>query len=729
MPPATIPVSGTAADNTASGTRWFRLPRWFPIFGQPHDADDQGSPEVESPDRQWDPTLDALLWSGYTETGDPASVLRAIDSVQEAELQRIRSGNRAHLAELQAEIDALLEQRRQEPREVAGLRVTLYELVAAEHKLADALDDARTNVLGQYARLAMKRPEYGLRMLKDRAAAEADLAEAAGASVARAEGARLQSELDLLSGEIVRRALVAPEIEEQVTAKRERAGEVKANLQKHLSLLDAARRSGLTPRVAGFLVWAGYLGLAAFGWMLGEALYAQWTGERDGTGLVGFLAEAAYRTFLRLSLEASFWWVTGFAILTMVVGPAMLWVYDWILTRFDRKWNPAAAELPTERAGRRGRGKRETAESDARRSGELSWGSVLRTLQGETERSDYRRHLARAPMISLPIITGLLALIFFARAKAIDVTNLRVPVDGVVFLIVGIATAAVMTGICSTVFRRWIAPSSIETAPHQKHWVTVLLCVGSIVFFGWTVAANVSSVVRGPWAHSGLSGSIVLVALNAWVLAYGLVYGSLQRDCKSLAAELGRIEREIVDIQPATFVDINDLKPTGLFDRWSDLNQRIEEVWAGQDAATAGVLAGEADAAQFASDPVLAATQLTVLDGRMEPGVAGAVQDARLTYLTARRRLRRTRSRKEDVLNRLGEIASGTLAARIESLRQAQEHSHNETVTALAEVNARFAQLRLDAAVAHRTGVTLRERERTIRADLYLRPIPGAHHG
>jgi len=697
-----------------------RFPSWLSIRRPaPEDAPVRAAAYTDTsaalPD--WDAILDLLFWAGYNGT-DAGPLLRTMEAAREREVRAARTEASRHRCELRTEFHALRRRREQGPVDEIALRADLRAVEEEARTAAAEVRQTRAALLHAHARLASERPGYAVRTVQERVRAEAQLVAEVSGAVAAADEARGEAERRIMNGELARRSAAQPELDAWTARQEQRHDELRTQASRQAQIIEEARSTGITQRVAGFLVWAGYLGMAAFGWRIGEVLHAR-ANAAGAVGLVQFLSQESFETFLKIGPGQGLLWVAALAVLALVVAPAVIAVYDRVLTRFDNRWNPAAAG---QESGRRVNTRRPLDGDAEARGVDLTWDSVVSTLHGKVERSDYRKHLARLPLIGIPVVLGLVVLVFLSVGRT-SLQASAVPLNSLMFLFVGIAAAAMGTGVlCLLVSLRL---RRREGSPRPAGLLWVLAAFGTAVL-AWSVAEEFGWARTGPWDETALVGPAFLLLTNGVMLAHGLVYRNLYRDWTALRRSVTEGEERLRNLKRHSLFTIRDLAPTGLHDRWTELYRNLDDTWQAQDAEAplpSNAEAPELGAAEDPADPLLTCTVVTRRDERMSPALAADVLGGRIAYHEAMHSEAAVTRRRHGLLSRLGELDGDALSRRMAEVRREAAAAEAHGAAAVARVDARYAGLKTEAVAAYDTGMLLREREREIRAYSILQTL------
>lgn len=672
-------------------------------------------PLVQPPD--WDGILDTLFWSGYTGTGNPEEMLQRLRRMQDTAVDATRVEYFLRETGLRARLDAVAEERRQDRVDEPDVRARIETLEAQREERTASVHATRERLLPAYARLTALRHAFPVRQIEERIRAEAALSQTLAENVVATERVRASAEDALLSREVARREKAGPAIAEWEAGHKERVRVIREQSERQGRVVGSLRASGMTGGMAGFFVWAGYVGMIIFGWRLGEVLHERaFPNAGSLHGLIAPLAQTAYRTFLTVGTRASLWAIVIFLAVWMLGSFLIFFLFDRGLPLFDGDWKgdgPNAGKKPARDPG-------------------VTYGGIVGILKARVSRSDYAHHLARTPLMAVPAMLGLLALLFFAMGgQSVNATPEFVnPVNSFLFGLFGFAMAAGFTGCVALLLQPMLALRASAAAPpaYMRTVVPaaafVVLVVLLLLFAGVIPTVNV-------WGRGSLVGPVVMIAINAVMLSHGLVYRHVFRDWRALRAETTRLENEHWRKSPYSLLTPRDLKPRTLFDRWNSLHEEVREAWKAQDAAVAQILddlpqvysrtpadarppatdaakaepgAGNPERWSPRSDDLLRGTRVTVLDARLEPVLTSEVVAARAAYHDSREALEALDERLETARARLRDIEGGRLDEKYARLEGDLQRLTAERGASEAEVEARYAALCQEGATAAEAG-------------------------
>jgi hypothetical protein len=354
----------------------------------------------------------------------------------------------------------------------------------------------------------------------------------------------------------------------------------------------------------------------------------------------------------------------------------------------------------------------------------VTYRSLLHFLNGSrvVSRGDYSSFLARTPLLAVPALLGLLALLFFARGgQTLNTTPQFVnPIYSLLFALFGFATAAVFTGCVALLLQPLITRRAAGPAPSRGGVATVVVGFAAMVLLT-LVLSNAIPTLK-VWEPGSLTGPVLLIVVNALMLSHGLVYRHLFRDWRALRREAAALETEHWRMSPYSIFRLRDLKPRTLFERWDEAHAQVLEDLPSlsRTPAPAPDAQGEPKAGKPETgkregwdpqtDEFLRGTRVTVLDGRLEPELTSEVVAARAAYHAAREALEEVNERLAEANERLEEIEGARLDDRHAKLEGDLKRLTAERAASEAEVEARYAALCQEGASAHEGGRQLAQR-------------------
>lgn len=705
----------------AAPPRRFRLYWPFKLHILRAKTEEAAAPAIEiasTPPLDLAEIVDSLFWSGYTGTGEPEEILQRLRKMQESAVDASRVEFLLRETGLRQKIDAVGEELRQDRADEPGIRAKIDGLREARAASTQGVHQARERLLAAYARLTALRHRFPLRRIEERIRAEAELLKVVTENVAATDAVRTSVEAALLERELSRRETAGPAFAEWQAGHQERVRAIREQSERQGRVVSSLRASGMTERVAGFFVWAGYVGMIIFGWRLGDVLHQRaFPNAHSINGLIAPLAQTAYQTFLKVGTLPSLWAILAFVMVWLLGSFLIFFLFDRGLTRFDTGW-----KAPEDKKG--------AGAAQRSRSG-VSYDSVFRLVSGgEVSRGDYSRYLARTPLLAMPTLLGLLALLFFAMGGQRLATNTEFvnPVNSLLFAIFGFAMAAMFTGLCALVLQPLVARRAVATA---ARWSTPVVVALAAALTALTVLFTGGIPHLVVWGPEALAGPVLLIVANAMMLSHGLVYRNVFRDWRALRKEATRLENEQWRMSPYSMLVPRDLKPHTLFTRCNELHEELREVWKAQDQFADDSLsdlfrpflrpdaAADSDAAakpgtlpswSAEADDVLRGTRVTALDGRLEPDLTAEVVSARTEYHDAREALDDLDHRLAEAKARLDEIEGSRLEEKLSRLEGDLEKLTTERAIAEAEVETRYAALLQEGASAYENGRRLSER-------------------
>ena len=719
------PAESPDADVAPAAPRrrlWLRWPFKLRIFGTRRGdvtATVTDFDVVQQPD--WDGILDSLFWSGYTGTGDPEEMLQRLRRMRNTAVDATRVEYFLRETGLRSRLDSVAEERRQDRIAEPEVRARIDRLQAAREQGLSGVQRARERLLAGFARLTALRHGFPVRQIEERIRAEAALSQTLAENVVATEAVRASAEDALLSREVARREKAGPAMAEWEAGHKERVRIIREQSERQGRVVGSLRASGMTERMAGFFVWAGYVGMIIFGWRLGEVLHGRaFPNAGSLHGLIAPLAKTAYRTFLTVGPRTSLWAIGGFLAVWLLGSFLIFFLFDRGLPLFDKRWRADA-----ESAGK----------ESARESG-ITYGGILGIMKARVSRSDYAHFLARTPLMAVPAMLGLLALLFFAsQGQTLNTDPEFVnPINSLLFGLFGFAMTAGFTGAIALLLQPLLTlRAGAAMPPVRMRMAATAVGLAALLLLTLLFAGVIPTT--DVWGPGSLLGPVLMLTINAVTLSHGMVYRHVFRDWRTLRKEITRLENEHLRRSPYSLLTPRDLKPQTLFDRWSRIHEEVREAWRAQDASLAQVLddlphvytrtgadarlspaaagakvePGAEKPARWSpqSDDILRGTRVTVLDGRLEPDLTSEVVAARAAYHDARQALQEVDEQLAEARARLLDIESARLDEKFARVEGDLKRLTAERAASEAEVEARYSALCQEGATAAEAGQRL----------------------
>lgn len=567
----------TVAPEAPPRKEWLRWPLKLRIFGVRRDVKAAPAPADEPVEpADWDGILDSLFWSGYTGTGNPEEMLQRLRKMQDTAVDATRVEYFLRETALRARLDAVAEERRQDRADEPDVRARIERLQAERGQGTAGVQRARERLLSVHAKLMALRHTFPVRQIQERIQTEAALSQKLAENVVATEAVRASAEDALMAREIARRERAGPAMAEWEAGHRERVRVIREHSERQNRVTGNLRASGMTAGMASFFIWAGYVGMVIFGWRLGEVLHERaFPNASSLQGLIAPLAQTAYLTFLEVGPRVSLWAIGGFLTVWLLGSFLIFFLFDRGLPLFDRHWR-ADEENGAEPAGR---------------EMGIKYTGILSLMKARVSRNDYAHYLARTPLMAVPALLGLLALLFFAMGgQRVNAEPEFVnPINSLLFGLYGFAMAAALTGCVALLLQPFLAQRA-STAPSPSGTQLAVPAVGFAVLVLLTLVFAGGLPQVGIWSPDSLVGPVLMIALNAVMLSHGLVYRHIFRDWQSLHQTARRLEDEHWEKSPYSLLAPQDLKPLTLFERWNQMHEEVREAWKAQDAAVTQVL-------------------------------------------------------------------------------------------------------------------------------------------
>jgi hypothetical protein len=472
-------------------------------------------------------------------------------------------------------------------RERADAKVRLQELAEAEQSARTQLEAARAQEIQSMSRvgtllssLLTRRAEYPLRLLARRIQDQAVLSESIRTQILDEERDRLAWEKEMHELTLQRRKANTEEFGRRLELLRQQRAQSESQLSEHEAYMRGLRRVGITRNVAGFLMWAGYLGFVGVGWFMGEALQSLHASQ---DGFLQTLATLFLRGLAALFGQVGPWVSIIFILLAPPLLLALLvgcvWGVDNFLARFDPAWK-------RRRSGLRGRS-------------DNSFWTWINDPGRDVSRRDYVQIIAKLPSYYLWSMVPLLLAFLFSRtpaavaAKLPDVsTSLLYTYFGVVICVLWAAFAILY---CSRVMeprvRRVVTEgvTGIMATLRVNGEIVVLLVLLTAVF----VASDFfppTSPATGPWSGARMLAPLLLSALTGLVVAYAMIYRGAFRDWDALKQEVGRYEDEMQKYSGAPLLVHDEDELSRFREELRQLREDLDAAWRRMDKADLPIL-------------------------------------------------------------------------------------------------------------------------------------------
>lgn len=350
-----------------------------------------------------------------------------------------------------------------------------------------------------------------------------------------------------------------------------------AQAEQRLQQVDASvariRMLGMTRRTAGFLVWAGYLSFAGFGWYAGETI--QSLAERDSDFLQALLMLLArgIRTLIEhlgMGPGVTVLLLAPLLLLALVLG--VFFLTDRFLSRFDPKRWP-------------GRG-------PGRRSSSLSPLGPFQSPFKDVGRADYIQILARMPLFYLWIVVPAAAAALFALggdAPSAELAALGDPVQTFAYTFLGLVLCVAIAAaiLLYAVFvvgprhRRYLGEEGVTA--RAAVWMNVELAVFLGAMAVLVIAPDLLRTalpgLPSLWQRGSTAGIWLLPALGGFAVSYGLIYKGIFSDQASITRE---VESLFESLERASVFSWTD-EPEDSSARWrsglADLRKEIDDRW------------------------------------------------------------------------------------------------------------------------------------------------------
>ncbi len=521
-----------------------------------------------------------IMGSGFTETliekleSEQDRIILASNDVYESRLSFVDRSIDSLLSDLSVAsnlLESREEQGRELPNEVQRLR-----------KEVENIEAERTGMLES---LVGRRAEYPELLSRKRRNLRSILRSECINSFAEEENARFQIEESLLEIQEHRR-----DSNEKEYARRREHLEARLVVltEKYLplnSLILRLRTLGINETTNGFLVWAGYLGLPAFGWFLGESIRSLHGGS-ETIGMIVASVTAALNSF-----GGPRWIPLVVAILLPMVVLMLFLGFLFLLDRLMKKIDPKWEKLKDEKLA----------------SGPQS-GRVFGFPWNDVGHSSLSRFdllaVAKKSMFGFIILAGLFFIsgLFSVAGVAPSAVELR---DGLsslsvmLYTYLGSVIGVAVSGLVLVYVFHVIGPRQERLAQNESWRVKDLLkanfelCFIVILFLVVLVFSDalnwmVGIILGGPdsptdnyiWTAGRLTGPVFLLLINALCVSYGLLYRGMFRSDSAHRKILAKIETTIQRYAEHPILAL----PSDQFDSFSQelkqINRDVDAIYA-----------------------------------------------------------------------------------------------------------------------------------------------------
>lgn len=627
---------------------------------------------------------DAFLLAGLFEGEETADLLASLKESHNQKAAEKTDLDQARIAALEEEVAKLEEIRQREAEEAGQLK---EEKRANDAQAAEVLPKYRRLLERQSARmknLLARRSSYPLRRTRNKLDDYREMSKALAEQLLAEEQQRLERDRLLHQGWLERRQWTQKEHERKERFLEGQLAQAEERLRQADAWISKLRTLGITRRSAGFLVWAGYLSFAGFGWFVGESIRS--VAEKDS----GFMQ--ALLTLLAGGLKALMGRLgMGLGIGAVVVGPLLLlalafgvfFLADFLLGKFDRGWK-----------GRGGSG---------RRSSSLSpWGPFQNPFR-DVGRNDYVQILARMPVLYLWVVVSALAAVFFGlggnAAPRADLAVLDDPVQTLTYTFLGLVlcvaiAAAILLYVVFVVgprHRRYLGEEPI--GGRAAIWMNIELAAFLASMIVLVIAPDLLRAaipgIPSIWQKGATAGIWLLPALGGFAVSYGLIYKGVFRDHNGIKRE---VQSLFENLDTASSFSSNDGEEDSAA-RWSSafahLRQEIEDKWENVDLWTRPAVRFRllrfrwSTLKELMNPPAERTSQggfdITVADVLFEPQLAEEVNQVLEEVAELRQVLEGLNSRNQEIAVRLEQIGTDAAKERVAALRRqiAEEGARN----------------------------------------------------
>jgi len=317
--------------------------------------------------------------------------------------------------------------------------------------------------------------------------------------------------------------------------------------------VEKLKNRGITKTVAGFLVWAGYLGFAATGSAISYMLESRLPGKGNPwmglTAVSTFLRQLQIKYNLLTALLAPLVFLLGLLVLFVVC----IMVTDRLLRGFDRRWARGRVTRKSKKKG--------SAESN----------SPLSPIAGVLklpiiDRDSFVQLLASVPYI---FTAGTMFFLLSVAGVTLKPPGQQAPAAVLIPGYIGavyalLATSAFMLYVLYVLLPRMDKLAERTSAPTIRsllavHWelATLLACLVVVL------AAVAFCPQGGDYYRQACWGSLAIaMTLSSMGLAHGLIYNGQFRDVDKADRLRGQVKLEIDSLSLGPTIEIGGLYDT-----------------------------------------------------------------------------------------------------------------------------------------------------------------------
>jgi hypothetical protein len=488
------------------------------------------------------------------------------------------------------------------------------------------------------------------------------------------EQQRLEFDRLLHQGESERRQWTKKELDRRERFLEGQLAQAEERLHQADASISRLWRLGITRKTAGFLVWAGYLSFAGFGWFVGESIRSL-AGQDSGfvQALLTLFASGLSSLMERLGLALGLGVLLTAPLLLLAIVFGVFFLADRFLIWFDPRWR------------NRGPGRKSSSLS--------SWGPLQNSFR-DVGRTDYVQTLARMPMLYLwLVVPAAAAALFGLGGDAVARTDFSVLGDpaqtfeytflGLV-LCVAIAAAILLYAVfvIGPRHRRYLGEETLTAR------TAVLMNVELAAFLGAMIVLVVfPDLLRAAfpgipsiWQRGATAGIWLLPALGGFAVSYGVIYKGIFRDHTGIKREVQNLFDEL---ERGSFFSASD-GPEEDAARWrsslATLRKEVEDKWEKVDLWTRPAIRFRlrrfrwSTLKELMNPPADKTAQggfdITVADVMFEPELVEQVNQVVEEVAEIRQALDGFDARNQEITARLTEIGKESAKAQAVALRR-----------------------------------------------------------
>lgn len=369
---------------------------------------------------------------------------------------------------------------------------------------------------------------------------------------------------------------------QELTKEKER---VEEELNAVRNNINALKRFGITRHTAGFLIWAGYASLAGVGGVIASLLSGQPVGRTSYVSLIFQYLTNIINALQTIRTASDFWylvlWPCIVALVILGVTAGLVWLADFILQKFDKKWKVNWRGKPGGGKKSRRGGRDDSREQVPDLTPPINRLSIPLP---EIDRKSYVKLLALLPYLFLAFVIVLLSASGAAKNNPPPANALSMTYIGIVFVLLTVSvTMLYATKVIEPRWRKLVkvvedqrpsdgpgdaSPDGEKPAPLvgfrmylRAHWEFISLICAMVL----ALLAIIFLPTSDYRSHVIWSAVAIFMCFSSLAFAYGIIQRGLFRNEEYLDGRraLYRVLIEKYSTEP-TVMDVFDIP--GVFD-------------------------------------------------------------------------------------------------------------------------------------------------------------------